>query len=176
MSHQAEPANNAFSVAIDRITSFFHFISIITISVMAVLLVFDVIMRYIFNMPPDWVLDIVQLVQITLAFCAAAPVLRDGGHINMELMRTLVGDRTRMRLEMLSHAICSAGCFWMAVLGWRTFTQSYLISESSYGITLPIYPWKFLVPLSFFILGLQFLAMLLTLWREPQFARNHAQG
>lgn len=162
MSHPAEPANNGFSVAIDRITSFFHFVAMVTISIMACLLIFDVVMRYVFNNPTDWVLDVVQLVQVTLAFAASAPVLRDGGHINMELLQSVISTRMRLVLEMLSNAICAGGSFWMSVLGWRTFTQSYMISESSYGITLPIYPWKFLVPLCFLVLGMQFSGMLIT--------------
>lgn len=151
--------DSTFTRAIDRIISFFQFVAIVTLCIMALLLIYEVVMRYVFNKPAEWVLDVVQLVQVTLAFAAAAPVLRDGGHINMELMQTLVKKRTQRSLEILSNGICAAGSLWMAVLGWRTFSQSYKISESSYGITLPIYPWKFLVPLCFFVLALQFFAL-----------------
>lgn len=151
--------DSVFTRAIDRIVSFFHAIAIFTLCLMALLMIYEVVMRYVFNAPAEWALDVVQLVQVTLAFTAAAPVLRDGGHINMEMMQELVKKQTQRRLEILSNGICAAGSLWMAVLGWRSFSQSYKISESTFGITLPIYPFKFLVPLCFFLLALQFLAL-----------------
>jgi TRAP-type mannitol/chloroaromatic compound transport system permease small subunit len=48
----------------------------------------------------------------------------------------------------------------MAILSWKTFSRSYQISEAAYGIALPLYPWKFLVPLCFFVLALRFLSSL----------------
>ena len=161
MMPQKNSNDSVFIRAIDRIVSFFYGIAVATLCLMALLMIYEVIMRYVFNMPAEWALDVVQLVQVTLAFIAAAPVLREGGHINMELMQTLVSNKTQRWLEILSNGICAAGSLWMAALGWRTFIQSYKISESAYGITLPIYPWKFLVPLCFFILALQFFAMFL---------------
>ncbi|MER1967697.1 TRAP transporter small permease [Castellaniella sp. GW247-6E4] len=161
MSGSADVPNNALSRVIDRVTSFFHGVALVTLGVMACLLIYDIIMRYVFHSPTDWVLDVVQLVQVTLAFAAAAPVLRDGGHINMELLSTMVGRRAQRQFDILSNGICTVGSLWMVVLGWRTFSQSYMISESSYGITLPIYPWKFLLPFCFFVLALQFFAMFL---------------
>ncbi len=156
MDRSKDLKKSLINVVIDRIVSFFHFVAVIALCLMAALLIYDVVMRYFFNRPADWVLDIVQLVQVTLAFTAAAPILRAGGHINMELVQTLVTKKSERNLAILSNGICAAGSLWMSILGWRTFSQSYKISESSYGITLPIYPWKFLVPLCFFILGLQF--------------------
>lgn len=161
MARPAEASNNIFSRIIDRVISVLRVISVVTVGVMAVLLLYEVVMRYVFNKPPLWVLDVVQLVQVTLAFTAAAPILKEGGHINMEVLPAMLDSAGRRKLEMLSNAICTAGCFWMVALGWRTFSQSYRIAESSYGITLPIYPWKFLVPFCFFMLGLQFFGMLI---------------
>jgi len=149
------------SRGIDLVISFFHYVAMFTLGIMALLMGYDIVMRFVFNSPAEWVLDVVQLVQVTLAFIAAAPVLRDGGHINMELMEMILGSRGQRRLGILSNGICAVGSLWMAVLGWRTFSQSLRISESSYGISLPIYPWKFLVPLCFFILALQFFAAFL---------------
>lgn len=166
MTRAAESPNNVISRTIDYIISILRAISVLTVGVMAVLLLYEVIMRYVFNKPPLWVLDVVQLVQVTLAFTAAAPILKDGGHISMEVLPTFLNDAARRKLELLSNAICTVGCFWMTALGWRTFSQSYQISESAYGISLPIYPWKFLVPFCFFMLGLQFLSMLINQLRQ----------
>lgn len=157
-----------FGRAIDRITAVFGHVALLALGVMAVLLVYDVVMRYVVGRPADWVLDVVQLVQVTLAFTAAAPVLKAGGHINMELLPNLVGPRYQRRLEILSNGICSAGCLWMTILSWKTFSRSYQIAESAYGIALPLYPWKFLLPLCFFVLALEFFASLLEHLRKGE--------
>ncbi len=156
MLESEKSSRTLLSVIIDRIVDLFAIVALISLAVMAFLLLYDVVMRYVFHSPADWVLDVVQLVQVTLAFSAAAPVLRAGGHINMELLPTLVGRKRQRQLELISNAICSAGCVWMVVLSWRTFSRSYQIGESAYGIALAIYPWKFLVPLCFGVLALQF--------------------
>jgi len=161
MTRSTDTPSTAISRCIDSAISFFHYVAMFTLGAMALLMGYDIVMRFVFNRPVEWVLDVVQLVQVTLAFIAAAPVLREGGHINMELLQTSLGPRGQRRIGILSDGICAAGSLWMAVLGWRTFSQSYRIAESSYGISLPIYPWKFLVPLCFFVLALQFFAALL---------------
>jgi len=160
MIGRADSARGVLGTVVDGITSVFGMIALAALGVMAVLLVYEVVMRYVVGSPADWVLDVVQLVQVTLAFTAAAPVLKAGGHINMELLPTLVGERQRRWLEVLSNAICAAGSLWMAILSWKTFSRSYQISEAAYGIALPLYPWKFLVPLCFFVLALRFLSSL----------------
>jgi len=162
--------------AIDRIVDLFAVVALLSLGVMAVLLLYDVVMRYVFHAPADWVLDVVQLVQVTLAFSAAAPVLRAGGHINMELLPTLVGKRRQRQLELVSNALCAAGCVWMVILSWRTFARSLKIGEAAYGIALPIYPWKFLVPLCFAILALQFIAGFLRHWREREEGASRGGG
>lgn len=169
MARPAEASNNIFSRVVDRVISILRIISIMTVAIMAVLLLYEVFMRYVFNKPPLWVLDVVQLVQVTLAFIAAAPILKDGGHISMEILPAMLSSAGKRKLELLSNTICAAGSFWMMVLGWRTFSQSYQISESSYGITLPIYPWKFLVPFCFFMLGIQFVGMLINQLKNPRY-------
>jgi TRAP-type C4-dicarboxylate transport system permease small subunit len=161
-------SRSVFRLAIDRITTVFGFVALLALGVMAILLVYDVVMRYVVGRPADWVLDVVQLVQVTLAFTAAAPVLKAGGHINMELLPTLVGPRYQRRLAILSNGICSVGCLWMSILSWKTFSRSYQITEAAYGIALPLYPWKFLLPLCFFVLALEFFASFLEHLRNSE--------
>src|SRR5690625_14536 len=98
------------------------------------LLLYDVLMRNVLNMTSDWSLDVVQLVQVLLAFAAATPVLKSGGHISMEALTSISSKSLQRKMRMLSNALCIFGCFWMVALSWHIFKMSYLISEHTYGI------------------------------------------
>lgn len=145
---------------VDKAVSLSERLALLALCGMACLLMFDIIVRYIFNRSSDWSLDVVQLVQVTLAFAAATPVLRAGGHINMEALPAMVSPGTKRWLEMLSNGICTAGCLWMVVITWRAFVRSYQISEQAYAVAIPLFPWKFLVVAAFFMLAMQFLRSL----------------
>lgn len=147
---------STFLRVLDRIVQVSQWVAYLALWVMGGLLLYDVLMRNVLNMTSDWSLDVVQLVQVLLAFAAATPVLKSGGHISMEALTSISGKSLQRKMRMLSNALCIFGCFWMVALSWHTFKRSYQISEQAYGIALPLYPWKFLVPLCFLILALQF--------------------
>lgn len=149
-------SDSVFLRVLDRVVQVSQWIAYLALWVMGGLLLYDVLMRNVLNMTSDWSLDVVQLVQVLLAFAAAAPVLKSGGHISMEALTSISSSSLQRKMRILSNALCVLGCFWMVALSWHTFKRSYQISEQAYGIALPLYPWKFLVPLCFFVLALQF--------------------
>jgi len=141
---------------VDRVVSLFEYLALLALWGMAFLLLYDIVVRYVLDRSSDWSLDVVQLVQVTLAFAAATPVLRAGGHINMEALPAAVSPRTRLGLEMVANAICVLGCLCMVVVTWRTFVRSYEMSELAYAVAIPLSPWKLFIVVSFFLLALQF--------------------
>ncbi|MER1968536.1 TRAP transporter small permease [Castellaniella sp. GW247-6E4] len=154
---QSEPSKeHVFFRWIDKVVSLFETLALLALWAMACLLMYDIILRYVLDRSSDWSLDVVQLVQVTLAFAAAAPVLRIGGHINMEALPALLSAHTRHGLDMLSNGICTLGCLYMVVISWRTFVRSYEMSELAYAVAIPLSPWKLFIVLSFFLLALQF--------------------
>jgi C4-dicarboxylate transporter DctQ subunit len=128
---------------------------------LAILLGYDVIMRYIFNSPTSWVLDITQLIQAAIAFLVAGYVLKIGGHVNMNLLTEFANDKWRRLLSIAAHSLFLIGSGWMSYLSWDLFAKSYRIKEATYSLDLPLYPWKFLVMLCFILMGLQCLVMLI---------------
>lgn len=141
---------------VDRIITISEYIAFASLWMITLLILYDVFVRYVFGGTSDWSLDVVQLTQVTLAFAVAAPVLRSGGHISMEVLPSLVSASIKRWLEVASNAICAAGCLWMVAVTWKAFMRSYQISESAFGIALPLYPWKLLAPICFVLLSLQF--------------------
>lgn len=141
---------------VDRIITVAEYVALFSLWALALLMLYDVTVRYVLGGTSDWSLDVVQLTQALLAFAVAAPVLRSGGHISMEVLPAMASERVRRWLGLASNLICGFGSLWMVAVTWKTFVRSYQISEAAYGIALPIYPWKFLAPVCFLLLSLQF--------------------
>jgi TRAP-type C4-dicarboxylate transport system permease small subunit len=145
----------------------FEHVSVILVAVLAILLMYEVFMRFVLNSPVDWVLDISQLLQAALAFLSAAYVLKVGGHVNMNLLTEFVSKSWKKKLAISSNSLAAFGCAWMAYLTWDLFSKSLMIKEAMYSIDLPLYPFKILVPLCFASLSLQ---SLVQLWEAIQTA------
>ncbi|MEW5914345.1 MAG: TRAP transporter small permease [Thermodesulfobacteriota bacterium] len=158
----------AIIAAINKTSSFFGLLSGILICVLACLLIYDVFMRFAINRPVDWTLDITQLLQAAIAFLAAAYVLKIDGHVNMSAVVSNLGPKWGRRLTITANAITGLTSAWMCWLSWSLFTKSLAISEKSFGIEIPLAPWKLLVSIGFGLMCLQGLSMALNLWLHPE--------
>jgi len=154
-------------LVINRISNAFGMIGALLIGLIALLLGYDVFMRYALNNPTSWVLDIVQLLQAALALLTGSYVLKIGGHVNMNLLLEYASNKWRKKLAIISSIAAALGCAWMSYLSWNLFTKSLLIKEATYSLEIPLYPWKFLVPFCFALISLQAIAMTIEQWGSP---------
>jgi len=146
---------------LDQLNFLLGRLSALVIVVILLLLSYDVIMRYVFRRPADWVLDVTQLAQATLAFVSASYVLKVGGHVNMNMVTEYLSNQWRRRFAIAASLITVLGSAWMAILSWSLFSRSLRIREAAYGIDIPLYPWKLLVSFCFALLAIQAFAMLI---------------
>ncbi len=163
--------------AINRFVDYMGGVSCGLIVLISVLLLYEVFMRYVINKPADWVLDVTQLTQATLAFLSISYVLKVGGHTNMNLLTEFVGSRGRRWLSIFSNLVTLSASLWMAFLSWNLFTKSYKIKEAAYGVDIPLYPFKIFVTLGFALMGIQCLAMLIEDIRSSpdRFSSKHTE-
>lgn len=166
----------AFIWSINKVSSFLGLVSGILICVLACLLIYDVFMRFVLNDPVDWTLDITQLLQASIAFLAASYVLKVRGHVNMSAVIAYMSPTWRRRMRIITYTITGLTSAWMAILSWSLFAKSLAISEQSFGIAIPLAPWKILVPIGFGIMCLQGLAMALGQWRYPDDLSQESEG
>jgi C4-dicarboxylate transporter DctQ subunit len=152
---------------IDKISHIFGLVGAGIIGILAILLSYDVFMRFVMNNPTDWVLDITQLFQAALAFLAASYILKIGGHVNMNVLPNFVNNQWKRRLAFTSSILTAIGSGWMAYLCWSLFTKSLMIREASYSLNIPLYPWKFLVPFGFLLLSLQSISLAVEYVSQP---------
>lgn len=83
--------------------------------VIMLVIVVDVVMRYILSSPLSWSYDLISMYLVTLVFfLALADTFRRGGHIKVDLFERLRGTRLLAFAEILSY--CAALIFFSLIL------------------------------------------------------------
>lgn len=117
--------------------------------------------RNFFNAPLPGYVDWIEQAMPLIAFMGASFVMREGGHIRMDIVVGLLRGRTLYVVELVT---TFAVLLLMALLVWGTwahFQRSFDFAapmwsrDSSMDIALPIWPAKLLAPVAFSVLCLR---------------------
>ena len=139
----------------------FALLSGLAVFSLMVLAVVSVSGRNFINAPLPGYVDWIEQAMPLIAFMGVAFVMREGGHIRMDI---LVG-QLRGRALYLAELITTTGVLVLMILmvwgTWSHFERSFDFAaplwsrDSSMDISLPIWPAKLLAPLAFSILCLR---------------------
>ena len=132
------------------------------IFVLAVIVCYEIVARYIFSRPTLWCHELSAMLFGTFAVIGGAYTLKSGGHVSMDLVLLNLPVRARALVEILASSIAFA---FLGVLLWKG-GQSALNSVKTleHASTLwapPIWPFKLMLPLGAFLFLLQLFAKLI---------------
>jgi TRAP-type C4-dicarboxylate transport system permease small subunit len=122
--------------------------------VLALLISFDVLMRYFLNRPQLIVDELGPFLLLLVIFGAAAQTYRVGGHVRMDLVTSHLPPAARAWLRLLNLAL---GLAFLAVVIWVT-TQSALTAYR-YGRVSAVLLYPLWVPMLMIPAGLLLLAL-----------------
>jgi TRAP-type C4-dicarboxylate transport system permease small subunit len=122
--------------------------------VLALLISFDVLMRYFLNRPQLIVDELGPFLLLLVIFGAAAQTYRVGGHVRMDLVTSHLPPAARAWLRLLNLAL---GLAFLAVVIWVT-TQSALTAYR-YGRVSAVLLYPLWVPMLMIPGGLLLLAL-----------------
>ena len=95
-----------------RLGRLFDYINIIMVVIGAILLVgltfivgADITLRYLFNKPLGWVKEVSEYILVGLGFLVAAWILKDDGHVKMDLVLNKVGPRVQTMMNIITSII-----------------------------------------------------------------------
>jgi len=110
---------------------------------MAVISVYEVIMRYLFNRPTIWVWDINLHLFAMIVVFGAGNTLRKGGHVVMDVLISHLSRKTRLILNVFAYVFF---IFAVGVMAWQTAVfawRSVVIEErTSTILAMIVYPLK----------------------------------
>jgi TRAP-type mannitol/chloroaromatic compound transport system permease small subunit len=117
---------------------------------LTLLVVVEVFKRYIMNMPTAWVFDVSNMMYGTLFMMCGAYTLAHDGHVRGDFLYGSMKPRRQATLDLILYiAFFLPGILALTWAGWVYASDALKIHETTFNATpLPIYPFKFIIPLA----------------------------
>ena len=119
---------------------------------------FEVVMRYGFNKPTRWVVEFSEYSLLYLAFLGGAWVLKEEGHVKVELLIDMLPTRVRETLHTITSlvgaGVCGLFCWVSAAYIWEIYGTGEILFKS-----VMVKKWLIMViiPPGLLLLTLQFI-------------------
>ncbi|CAN7683926.1 TRAP transporter small permease subunit [Neorhizobium sp. LjRoot104] len=154
----------AYIKAIAQVSRLFALISTALIIAAMLVVCQMILMRYVFAWATIWQTDFVVFAATVAIFLGAPYVLLTGGHVGVDVVEMMVGDRTRARLQVLGSVFGLLFCAVMFVAGWVQFHDAWVGNWKHSSVWAPpLWVPLLALPLGFGLLCLQYVAKILAL-------------
>ncbi len=141
-----------------------YWLSALAILFSSLVLTYEVVMRYFLKIPTIWEVETAVYLGVLATFMGAAYGLKDGAHINIDLLTRTLPSGIQRKLEKGTSVLSFFFCVYVAYKGWGMFWEAYIKgwrSDSLWGPPLSI-PYFFL-PLGLTLLSLQLIVQIFDL-------------
>lgn len=154
---------NAIAQAIDALNEAFGRLIAPLIAVITLIVLFDIISRFVFGRPSDWAFDVTKMLFGAHFMLMAAYGLRHHVHVEVDVLKRLLSRRKQAVLELVGYAVFFVPFIWMLLkYGWLFFERAFSRGETTYGMmSIPVYPIKGVIVLAAVLLLLQAIAIVL---------------
>lgn len=144
-------------LAVDRFSTLIGKAFAWSVVLLTLLISWEVFSRYMFNKPHAWVLDAQIMLYGTLFMTAGAYTLSKNGHVRGDVLYGFFRPRTQAAIDLLLYLVFFLpGIVALTWAGWQYAQESLAIREQTFSAdALPLYPFKFIIPLAGGVLLLQ---------------------
>ena len=127
------------------------------IVLLTLMITYEVFSRYVLNSPHDWALDAQIMMYGTLFMMAGAYTLSKNGHVRGDVLYGFFEPPTQAKIDLILYILFFLpGVVALTWAGWTFATESLAIREKTFSATpLPLYPFKFVIPIAGGMLLLQ---------------------
>ncbi|MGE0803042.1 MAG: TRAP transporter small permease subunit [Lautropia sp.] len=124
---------------------------------LTLLISWEVFSRYVLNNPHAWVLDAQIMLYGALFMLAGAYTLAKNGHVRGDVLYGFLRPRTQAAIDLVLYIVFFLpGVFALTWAGWIYAQESLAIREQTFSaVPLPLYPFKFVIPVAGLLLLLQ---------------------
>ena len=124
---------------------------------LTLLISWEVFSRYVLNRPHAWVLDAQIMLYGTLFMTAGAYTLSKNGHVRGDVLYGFFRPRTQAIVDLTLYIVFFLpGIVALTYAGWVYAGESLAIREQTFSAEpLPLYPFKYVIPLAGITLLLQ---------------------
>lgn len=140
---------------------------------------YEVLVRYVFNSPTPWALDVSFIMYGTLFMMGGAYTLSLGGHVRGDFLYRLWSPRTQARVDLTLYLFFFfPGVLALIFAGWKYAAKSWSYTEVSVNSPagIPIYQFKTIIVAAGILLFIQGIAQVFRCllciregyWREAE--------
>lgn len=147
----------ALLLAVDRLSTWLGQLFAWAIVLLTGLISWEVFSRYVLNKPHAWVLDAQIMLYGTLFMMAGAYTLAKNNHVRGDVLYGFFQPRTQAWVDLLLYLVFFLpGIVALTWSGWGFAHESLAIREQTFSAEpLPLYPFKFVIPVAGAMLLLQ---------------------
>jgi len=144
-------------LAVDGFSTWFGKAFAWLVVVLTALISVEVFSRYVLNKPHAWVLDAQIMLYGTLFMTAGAYTLSKNGHVRGDVLYGFFRPRTQATIDLTLYIFFFLpGIIALTWAGWTYANESLAIREQTFNADpLPVYPFKFVIPLAGVVLLFQ---------------------
>ena len=132
-------------------------LAVIIVAALAVCVGLEVVMRYFFGAPTRWVIEFSEYALLWIAFLAGAWILRQEGHVRVEMLTEMLSPRAQKILHAITSwlgaAVCAVFCYVSTVYLIRIIESGEMLFKS-----VPIERWTVVavIPPGLALMAIQF--------------------
>ncbi len=122
---------------------------------------YEVMVRYLFNRPTPWALDVSFIMYGTMFMMGGAYTLSRGGHVRGDFIYRLWSDRTQAKVDLTLYVLFFfPGILALIFAGWKYASRSWGYAEVSVNSPagIPIYQFKTVIVAAGILLLIQGIA------------------
>ena len=144
-------------LAVDRLSTWLGQAFAWMIVALTLMISWEVYSRYVLNEPHDWALNIQIMMYGTLFMMAGAYTLSKNGHVRGDVLYGFFRPRTQATIDLVLYIVFFLpGIVALTWAGWTYANEALAIREKTFSATpLPLYPFKFVIPVAGAMLLLQ---------------------
>lgn len=124
---------------------------------MALWVTYDVMARYLLRQPTIWAVDLSEYALVWITFLAAPWVLKQRGHVRIEIFVDRLPFHLRWPLDVFTSAIGAVGCAilaWQgAVTTWDSYTRGLTMAKAW---EVPQFLLYLIIPIGSLLLAVEF--------------------
>lgn len=125
---------------------------------MMLLFAVDVALRYIFILPIKGSSELIELGMVVVVFLAIAYTASQKGHVAIEIVVSRFSQRAQAIIDVITYVL---SLLFIILVTWRVLLRADLAvqqKQATVVLTIPLYPFMYLVALGFILLAIVLLA------------------
>src|SRR5690625_3425421 len=96
------PFVSRYESVVRSINKLFTYVAGLLVPIMIIIVVQDVVRRYLFNDPTTWALDVARFMMVYVFFLALGPALETGHHVSTDFFSNKYSETVKLVMTMIT--------------------------------------------------------------------------